>query len=118
MQEQKRPILSISGKRKPSFMYQKPPQKPDSETVNRTPRTQPEQPEQSEQSEQPEQLTDNDSDSDSGSTGTRKKPNYREPPGWEEVRGKFSDGYFNLGKMLTEIQLMQKKKKSRRDNKP
>ncbi|EOV0286489.1 hypothetical protein ACOIP5_005542 [Salmonella enterica] len=29
MQEQKRPILSI--KRKPSLMYQKPPQKPDSE---------------------------------------------------------------------------------------
>ncbi|EEL9738986.1 hypothetical protein Q9W35_001739 [Salmonella enterica] len=104
MQEQKRPILSI--KRKPSLMYQKPPQKPDSETVNRTPRTQPEQP------EQPEQLTD------SGSTGTRKKPNYREPPGWEDVRGKFSDGYFNLGKMLTEMQLIQKKKKSRRDDKP
>lgn len=84
MQEQKRPILSI--KRKPSLMYQKPPQKPDSEQ-NAT------------QPEQPEQLTDSDS------TGTRKKPN-------------FSDGYFNLGKMLTEIQLMQKKKKSRRDDKP
>ncbi|EMF3762036.1 hypothetical protein V3J04_000163 [Salmonella enterica] len=100
MQEQKRPILSI--KRKPSLMYQKPPQKPDSETVNRTPRTQP---------EQPEQLTDIDS------TGTRKKPNYREPPGWEEVRGKFSDGYFNLGKMLTDA-VDTKKKKSRRDDKP
>ncbi|END3472997.1 hypothetical protein ABL142_001809 [Salmonella enterica] len=97
MQEQKRPILSI--KRKPSLMCQKPPQKPDSEQNG----TQP---------EQPEQLTDSDS------TGTRKKPNYREPPGWEDVREKFSDGYFNLGKMLTEIQLMQKKKKSRRDDKP
>ncbi|ENZ9957603.1 hypothetical protein ACFLJF_003138 [Salmonella enterica] len=94
MQEQKRPILSI--KRKPSLMYQKPPQKPDSE----------------QSATQPEQLTDSDS------TGTRKKPNYREPPGWEEVREKFSDGYFNLGKMLTGMQLMQKKKKSRRDNKP
>ncbi|EDX3512597.1 hypothetical protein BSY47_004777 [Salmonella enterica subsp. enterica serovar Adelaide] len=80
MQEQKRPILSI--KRKPSLMYQKPPQKSDSE-------------QNAAQPEQPEQLTESDS------TGTRAKPNYREPPGWEEVRGKFSDGYFNLGKMLS-----------------
>lgn len=93
MQEQKRSILSI--KRKPSLMYQKPPQKPDSE----------------QSAAQPEQLADSDS------TGARKKPNCKEPPGWEEVRGKFSDGYFNLGKMLTEMQLIQKKKKSRRDDK-
>ncbi|EKC3536854.1 hypothetical protein P4Q63_002198 [Salmonella enterica] len=95
MQEQKRPILSI--KRKPSLMYQKPPQKPDSE----------------QNAAQPEQLADSDN------TGTRKKPNYKEPPGWEEVKGKFACFYFHIGEMLTEMQLTQltqKKKKSRRDN--
>ncbi|ECC3466241.1 hypothetical protein AA471_27015 [Salmonella enterica subsp. enterica] len=76
MQEQKRPILSI--KRKPSLMYQKPPQKPDSE----------------QSAAQPEQQA-------ATVTTIKAKPKYKGLPGWEEVRGKFSDGYFNLGKMLS-----------------
>ncbi len=67
MQEQKRPILSI--KRKPSWMYQKPPQKPDSEQ-NAT---------------QPEQAA---TASDSASS-TKAKPKYKGLPEWKDVKHRF-----------------------------
>lgn len=63
MQEQKRPILSI--KRKPSWMYQKPPQKPDSEQ-NAT---------------QPEQAAT--------ASSTKAKPNYKGLPEWKDVKHRF-----------------------------
>ncbi|EAS0613661.1 hypothetical protein INA60_002661 [Salmonella enterica] len=63
MQEQKRPILSI--KRKPSLMYQKPPQKPDSEQ-NAT---------------QPEQAA--------SASSTKAKPKYKGLPEWKDVKHRF-----------------------------
>lgn len=69
MQEQKRPILSI--KRKPSLMYQKPPQKPDSEQ-NAT---------------QPEQAAT------ASASSTKAKPKYKGPPEWKDVEHKFAAWY-------------------------
>ncbi|HCL5307941.1 TPA: hypothetical protein N2G38_000130 [Salmonella enterica] len=63
MQEQKRPILSI--KRKPSLMYQKPPQKPESE----------------QNAAQPEQAATVSS--------TKAKPNYKGLPEWKDVKHRF-----------------------------
>ena len=63
MQEQKRPILSI--KRKPSLMYQKPPQKPDSE----------------QNAAQPEQAAT--------ASSTKAKPKYKNPPEWKDVNHRF-----------------------------
>lgn len=63
MQEQKRPILSI--KRKPSLMYQKPPQKPDSE----------------QNAAQPEQTAT--------ATSTKAKPKYKGLPEWKDVKHRF-----------------------------
>ncbi|EBT5400509.1 hypothetical protein CLK41_19005 [Salmonella enterica] len=64
MQEQKRPILSI--KRKPSLMYQKPPQKPDSE----------------QNAAQPEQQA-------AAVTTTKAKPKYKGLPEWKDVSARF-----------------------------
>ncbi|EBS4088482.1 hypothetical protein E1A34_26725 [Salmonella enterica subsp. enterica serovar Newport] len=72
MQEQKRPILSI--KRKPSLMYQKPSQKPDSEK-NAT---------------QPEQAAT--------VTTTKAKPKYKGLPEWKDVSAKFGAWYLNFFK--------------------
>ncbi len=63
MQEQKRPILSI--KRKPSWMYQKPPKKPDCEQ-NAT---------------QPELAAT--------ASSTKAKPKYKNPPEWKDVKHRF-----------------------------
>lgn len=65
MQEQKRPILSI--KRKPSLMYQKPPQKPDSE----------------QNAAQPEQAA----------TSSKAKPKYKGLPEWKDVKHRFKALY-------------------------
>ncbi|EBU8698881.1 hypothetical protein GL503_27820 [Salmonella enterica] len=65
MQEQKRPILSI--KRKPSLMYQKPPQKSDSEQ-NAT---------------QPEQAAI------ASASSTKAKPKYKGLPEWKDVKHRF-----------------------------
>ncbi|MGG6062924.1 hypothetical protein ACQSEM_12870 [Salmonella enterica] len=67
MQEQKRPILSI--KRKPSLMYQKPPQKPDSE----------------QNAAQPGQ---------DATTSTKAKPKYKGLPEWKDVKHRFAAWYF------------------------
>ncbi|ECE7748610.1 hypothetical protein EUW85_04625 [Salmonella enterica subsp. enterica serovar Ngili] len=67
MQEQKRPILSI--KRKPSWMYRKPPQKPDSEQ-NAT---------------QPEQATT----ASASASSTKAKPKYKGLPEWKDVKHRF-----------------------------
>ncbi|EBK2664093.1 hypothetical protein AHS67_16335 [Salmonella enterica subsp. enterica serovar Enteritidis] len=68
MQEQKRPILSI--KRKPSLMYQKPPQKPESE----------------QNAAQPEQAA---------TVATKKaKPKYKGLPEWKDVEHRFAAWYF------------------------
>ncbi|ECC6922320.1 hypothetical protein DAE56_26645 [Salmonella enterica] len=69
MQEQKRPILSI--KRKPSLMYQKPPQKPDSE----------------QDAAQPEQAA---------TTSTKAKPKYKGLPEWKDVKHRFEAGCLKL----------------------
>lgn len=63
MEEHNRPILSI--KRKPSLMYQKPPQKPESE----------------QNAAQPEQAAT------AGST--KAKPKYKAPPEWKDVKHRF-----------------------------
>ncbi|EBR5511541.1 hypothetical protein B8133_24490 [Salmonella enterica] len=73
MQEQKRPILSI--KRKPSLMYQKPSQKPDSEQ-NAT---------------QPEQQA-------ATVTTTKAKPKYKGLPEWKDVSARFGAWYLNFFK--------------------
>lgn len=65
MQEQKRPILSI--KRKPSLMYQKPPQKPDSE-------------QNAAQVDQQQAAT---------ASSTKAKPKYKNPPEWKDVKHRF-----------------------------
>ncbi|HCM1954424.1 TPA: hypothetical protein N3A08_003516 [Salmonella enterica subsp. salamae serovar 9,46:z4,z24:z39:z42] len=65
MQEQKRPILSI--KRKSSWMYQRPQQKPDSEQ-NAT---------------QPEQAAT------ASASSTKAKPKYKGPPEWKDVKHRF-----------------------------
>lgn len=81
MQEQKsqRPILSIKHKRKPSLMYQKPPQKPDCE-----------QKQNAAQPEQPEQATT------ASSTKAKPKPKskYKGLPGWDEVKDRFTAHYY------------------------
>ncbi|EHI7916607.1 hypothetical protein J9M50_003493 [Salmonella enterica] len=81
MQEQKgqskRPILSIKHKRKPSLMYQKPPQKPDSE-----------QKQNAAQTEQPEQAAT------ASSTKAKPKPKYKGLPGWDEVKDRFAVRYY------------------------
>lgn len=70
MQEQKRPILSI--KRKPSLMYQKPPQKPESE----------------QNAAQPEQ---------GATVATKKaKPKYKAPPEWKDVKHRVAADYFRF----------------------
>ncbi|EBA9765644.1 hypothetical protein CFJ40_26175 [Salmonella enterica] len=69
MQEQKRPILSI--KRKPSRMYQKPPQKPDSEQ-NTT---------------QPEQAVT--------ASSTKAKPKYKGLPEWSAVKERFTQNWID-----------------------
>ncbi|EMB3737505.1 hypothetical protein V8G21_001580 [Salmonella enterica] len=73
MQEQKRPILSI--KRKPSLMYQKPPQKPDSE----------------QNAAQPEQQA-------AAVTTTKAKPKYKGLPEWKDVSARFGAWYLNFFK--------------------
>ncbi|ECC6922467.1 hypothetical protein DAE56_27400 [Salmonella enterica] len=70
MQEQKRPILSI--KRKPSLMYQKPPQKPDSE-------------QNAAQVEQQQAAT---------ASSTKAKPKYKGLPEWKDVKHRFAAWYF------------------------
>ncbi|ENM1232996.1 hypothetical protein AB6R86_004619 [Salmonella enterica] len=70
MEEQKRPILSI--KRKPSLMYQKPLQKPDSEQ-NAT---------------QPEQAAT--------ASSIKAKPNYKGLPEWKDVKHRFDVGCVKL----------------------
>ncbi|HFW4207929.1 TPA: hypothetical protein ACIBOM_000865 [Salmonella enterica subsp. enterica serovar Reading] len=74
MQEQKgqsqRPILSIKHKRKPSLMYQKPPQKPESE-------------QNAAQTEQPGQ------DATTSSTKAKPKPKYKGLSEWKDVKHRF-----------------------------
>ncbi len=65
MQEQKRPILSI--KRKPSLMYQKPPQKPESE-------------QNAAQVDQQQAAT---------ASSTKAKPKYKGLPEWKDVKHRF-----------------------------
>ncbi|HEA0302430.1 TPA: hypothetical protein RU568_001819 [Salmonella enterica] len=72
MQEQKRPILSI--KRKPSLMYQKPPQKPDSE-------------QNAAQVDQQQATT---------ASSTKAKPKYKNPPEWKDVKHRFDAEYLKL----------------------
>lgn len=67
MQEQKRPILSI--KRKPSWMYQKPQQKTDSEQ-NAT---------------RPEQAAT----ASASASSIKAKPNYKGLPEWKDVKHRF-----------------------------
>ncbi len=67
MQEQKRPILSI--KRKPSLMYQKPPQKPDSE-------------QNAAQVDQQQAAT-------ASASSTKAKPKYKGLPEWKDAKHRF-----------------------------
>lgn len=84
MQEQKsqRPILSIKHKRKPSLMYQKPPQKPDS----------PDKPE-SEQKQNAAQ-TEQAATASSTKAKPKAKPKYKGLPGWDEVKDRFAAHYY------------------------
>lgn len=83
MQEQKgkRPILSIKHKRKPSLMYQKPPQKPDSPDS-----------EQKRNAAQPEQATT----ASSTKAKPKAKPKYKGLPGWDEVKDRFAAHYYKI----------------------
>ncbi len=67
MQEQKRPILSI--KRKPSLMYQKPLQKPESEQ-NAT-------------------LPEQAATASASASSTKAKPKYKGLPEWKDVKHRF-----------------------------